>query len=205
MARRAEELGLAPITNAAPYGDLLPEAWVTRLELAHKAYTVPEGTADWSRVRNFLYQWQRTWDQSPTALRRYYVDHANGPESQLVILAYNDRGTASTRTLVGQERRLFLYCRQARSLAEVQEVFAQEPSDFPLIEALLGEWVAAGLVLHADDRYLSMGLPADASLLRAREVSPPVTGSAGVPPRRPRLTLRPNPQRHDRQEVPLCE
>ena len=81
-----------------------------------------------------------------------------------VLILTDTRPFASTlqRRLTGLERRIYLYCDTGRSLKKILAHARQHAGDRPVdenaVRNLLENWISDRIMVHLDDRYLSLAL-----------------------------------------------
>ncbi len=100
-------------------------------------------------------QWQQL--KGTVTLRQW--DRSDG-----VLIITDTRPLAATfqRRLTGLARELYLYCDSGRSLKKIMAFAAErsgnEPHDESLIHHWLDEWTRDQIMVHLDDRYLSLAM-----------------------------------------------
>ncbi|MEN6495366.1 MAG: RiPP maturation radical SAM C-methyltransferase [Thermoguttaceae bacterium] len=106
---------------------------------------VLEAVEKWQRLHGTVTL--RSWDR---------------PDGVLIVHDTRPSATAFQHRMTDLDRAIYLYCDTGRSLKKVVEFASQnangQPVDPRKIERLLDQWVAAGLMVYLDDRYLSLAL-----------------------------------------------
>jgi hypothetical protein len=134
--------------------------------LARLAYYFEYDYADGRRVEDYmgpLLEQIATWRELAGTVMLRLFDRSDG-----VLLIHDTRPGAAAfqQRLTGLERAVYLYCDTGRTLAKIVEHAAQFNPESPPPEAalrrMLANWVDERLMVHLDDRYLSLALRAPA-------------------------------------------
>jgi len=93
--------------------------------------------------------WQDRWRQRPRPSLRYRKAWAT------ILINDGRNGAPHSTTYSGEYAALYEYCADSRSRKEIGAKF----DDAPWVEGALEEFVSKDLMIHLDNRYLSLALP----------------------------------------------
>lgn len=108
---------------------------------------------DYQRIYSLVWQWQQRWKKGPRPTLRYFKTW-----KKMII---DDRRNGGPRKHTFGERasRLYELCNDAQKREAIDKAF---DGDSAWVEEALGHFVDQDLIIHLDDRYLSLALPANA-------------------------------------------
>jgi ribosomal peptide maturation radical SAM protein 1 len=158
-----EAYGLANLRPNAAFAYSFP---FPAESLARLAYYFEYDYADGRRVEDYmgpLLERIATWRELTGSVMLRQFDRSDG-----VLLIHDTRPGAAAfqQRLTGLQRAVYLYCDTGRTLAKIVEHAARLSPESPPPEALLRRmlknWVDERLMVHLDDRYLSLALRAPA-------------------------------------------
>jgi len=100
------------------------------------------------------------WQQLQGTVTLRYWDR---PDGLLILTDTRPAAAAFQWRLTGIERAVYLYCDPGRTLRDITRFAAESAAGSPLpdepsLRRMLDAWVAARLMAHRDDRYLSLAL-----------------------------------------------
>lgn len=127
--------------------------------LARLAYYFDYDYGDGRNLADYVQPLQKAiaqWEQSRGTVTLRYLDRSDGV---LVLTDTRPCAAALQQRLTGLGRKLYLFCDSGRSWRSIVEFAAAEaagPADERALQKLLDEWLAHGLMVHLDDRYLSL-------------------------------------------------
>jgi ribosomal peptide maturation radical SAM protein 1 len=165
----AEQLGILNIRADRSYGYVyaLPEE-----ELRELAYYFEHDYVDGRDPDSYVGKAQRSvrrWHEESQRRGLLFADHGE----VLGIWDFRAGARQTVTILSGAERALYIYCDQHRSRQKIDQFLAALPVAHVDVDELLYRLVESRLMLHLDDRYLSLAIPASSAKLdRQRTLAP---------------------------------
>ncbi|HKU76289.1 MAG TPA: RiPP maturation radical SAM C-methyltransferase [Pyrinomonadaceae bacterium] len=147
-----ESQSISRLVPSACYDYLFPK---DRFNLSRVSYyfehemsnTVEDGQYD--EIFAAVDDWQNRWRQRPRPYLRYRKAWAT------IIINDGRNGSPRATTYTDDYATLYEYCADAHSRKEVAAKF----DDAPWVDGALEEFVSKDLMVHLDNRYLSLALP----------------------------------------------
>ncbi len=147
-----ESQSISRLVPSACYDYLFPK---DRFNLSRVSYyfehemsnTVEDGQYD--EIFAAVDNWQLRWRQRPRPYLRYRKAWAT------ILISDGRNGSPRTTTYTDDYATLYEYCADAHSRKEISARF----DDAPWVEGALEEFVSKDLMVHLDNRYLSLALP----------------------------------------------
>jgi ribosomal peptide maturation radical SAM protein 1 len=147
-----ESQSISRLVPSACYDYLFPK---NRFNLSRVSYyfehemsnTVDD--AQYDEIFEAVDNWQLRWRQRPRPFLRYRKAWAT------IIINDGRNGSPRTSTYMDDYATLYEYCADAHSRKEIAARF----DDAPWVEGALAEFVDKDLMVHLDNRYLSLALP----------------------------------------------
>lgn len=147
-----ESQSISRLVPSACYDYLFPK---DRFNLSRVSYyfehemsnTVEDGQYD--EIFAAVDDWQNRWRQRPRPYLRYRKAWAT------IIINDGRNGSPRATTYTDDYATLYEYCADAHSRKEISAKF----DDAPWVEGALEEFVSKDLMVHLDNRYLSLALP----------------------------------------------
>jgi ribosomal peptide maturation radical SAM protein 1 len=147
-----ESQSISRLVPAACYDYLFPK---DRFNLSRVSYyfehemsnTVDD--AQYDEIFAAVDYWQDRWRQRPRPFLRYRKAWAT------IIIKDGRNGSPKTSTYTDEYATLYEFCGDAHSRKEISARF----DDAPWVEGALDEFVNKDLMVHLDNRYLSLALP----------------------------------------------
>lgn len=147
-----EVLDLAP---SPCYRNIFPE---DRFDYARVSYYFEHRQGDipeeeqYYRLYTLAYHWQQAWKTGKRATLKYFKAW------QSIRIEDTRGGTLRKETYTGREAELYEYCNDPRALLSIVDRF---DGDADWVQDALSEFIARDLIVHLDDQYLSLALPAN--------------------------------------------
>ncbi|HEU4932999.1 MAG TPA: RiPP maturation radical SAM C-methyltransferase [Pyrinomonadaceae bacterium] len=147
-----ESQSISRLVPSACYNYLFPK---DRFNLSRVSYyfehemsnTVEDGQYD--EIFAAVDNWQNRWRQRPRPYLRYRKAWAT------IIINDGRNGSPRSTTYTDDYATLYEFCADAHSRKEIAAKF----DDAPWVEGALEEFVSKDLMVHLDNRYLSLALP----------------------------------------------
>jgi len=157
MFTEPESQAITRLSPSACYDFLFPK---DRFDLRRVSYYFDHdmnetvGDDGYEEIFERVWVWQRRWRESPRPSLSYRKSWAT--------IRIEDRRKARALTLTCSDERaaLYEYCADAHTRKEIGARF----EDAPWIDEVLGEFTDRDLMIHLDNRYLSLALPENAYL-----------------------------------------
>ena len=152
--------GLHAVFNHPNWSILLPPKVAKQVPLMIQAYRgdrMKQKTL-WKPVRDRLVEWEKTYEAlryRPNA--EPILSYRDGKEF-LIIRQQRPNADPMNHRLVGASRRIYLFCRQPRSLAEIVEHFPSFGEK--QVRTFLNMMVGKKLMFSENSRYLSLAIGA---------------------------------------------
>lgn len=155
MYTEPESQSISRLVPSACYDYLFPK---DRFDLARVSYyfehdmgnTLQEN--EYEEIYHAVGVWQYRWRQRPKPYLRYRKAWAT------ILIEDGRNCSTSTTTYSDHYARLYEYCADARSAKEITAHF----DGAPWVDEALQEFVERNLMVHLDNRYLSLALPENA-------------------------------------------
>jgi ribosomal peptide maturation radical SAM protein 1 len=110
---------------------------------------------DYEALYALVGAWKQRWQQRPLPSLRYFKAWKS------IRIEDARYGTVRKTTYTDRAAQLYEFCNDARNFQSIVEAFDH---DTIWVENTLGHFVEQDLIIHLDDRYLSLALPANAQL-----------------------------------------
>ena len=152
MYNEPESQSVSRLVTSACYDFLFPK---DRFDLNRVSYYFEHEMGntlkddEYEEIYHAVGVWQYRWRQRPKPYLRYRKAWAT------ILIEDGRNCSPSVTTYSDRYAQLYEYCADARSRKEISVRF----DDAPWVEGALEEFVDKNLMVHLDNRYLSLALP----------------------------------------------
>jgi ribosomal peptide maturation radical SAM protein 1 len=152
----ARQLGICNVRPDRSYGYIYD---LSEDELFRLAYYFEHDYEDGRDPESYIGEAHKSvkrWHEDSDTRGLFYADH----DERLAVWDFRSCATKTLHILTGDERAIYLYCDQNRSLQQIRLFVSEWKASTVGLEAVLTQLINNRLMIRLDGRYLSLAIPA---------------------------------------------